>query len=139
TPMSANWNLSVNGITANTINAGANAMTGARTNNGRSAAFGIVSSFSNNFNTSVTVWSNPQRPPTWFGPWRSCMKPMTFRSARMAYVTNPRTINSKTTDNKKKIPRFTKLGVECNNSSIISHPPPRGQYQLHLRWQLDWQ
>ncbi|SID90231.1 Uncharacterised protein [Mycobacteroides abscessus subsp. abscessus] len=60
------------------------AMTGARMNSGRSASFGMVSSFISSFSTSATVCSRPHRPPTWFGPCLSCIKPITFRSARMA-------------------------------------------------------
>ena len=60
-------------------------MNGARMNNLRSAAAGMMSSLTSNFRASATVCNRPHLPacnpgPCPIGPMRSCIKAETFRS-----------------------------------------------------------
>ncbi len=74
------------GITAQVSSAGRKAITGARTNSGRYACPGYVSSFMMFFTPSATDCSRPCGP-TRFGPRRSWMNAHTRRSSQITIIT----------------------------------------------------
>ena len=71
---------SENGTTAHAASAEVSEITGASTNSARFAPAGTTSSLNMSFTASATGCSHPFGP-TRLGPRRTCMYPMTLRSA----------------------------------------------------------
>ena len=80
--MSAITSPSPNGITAQATSAKMKVSIGARMNTALLAPAGRMVSLTISFSASANGWNMPKGPTT-FGPLRSCMKPMTRRSARV--------------------------------------------------------
>jgi hypothetical protein len=78
--MSASTQPSSNGITAQATSARMKVSIGAIRNSARLAPDGITVSFRSSFNPSANGCNSPKGPTT-FGPLRSCIQPMTLRSA----------------------------------------------------------
>jgi hypothetical protein len=67
-----------NGTTAHAANAGTSATIGARMNSDFCALVGWMTSLNSSLNTSAKAWRMPQ--PTYIGPWRTCIQPISLRS-----------------------------------------------------------
>ena len=78
--MSASTMPSANGITAHAASAGAIARIGARKNRSGSRPVGTMISLNSSLSTSANGCSSPSGP-TRFGPMRTCIQPITLRSA----------------------------------------------------------
>src|SRR4051794_3274143 len=83
--MSASSHVSLNGITAHAARAGANDSIGAMKNSARLAPDGTTISLNSIFSTSANGCNSPSGP-TRFGPMRTCIQPMTLRSAYVRYA-----------------------------------------------------
>src|SRR5690606_19120649 len=66
------------GITAQAANAGASVISGASRYSALCALLGWITSLDSSLNTSAKACSTPQ--PTYIGPWRACIQPMSLRS-----------------------------------------------------------
>src|SRR6266513_171593 len=84
--MSDSTSDSENGITAHAASAGASDNIGAIKNSQRFAPVGTTISLNSILSTSANGCSNPSGP-TRLGPIRTCIQPMTFRSASVRYAT----------------------------------------------------
>src|SRR5689334_9954535 len=78
--------VSENGTTAHAASAGASESIGAMKNSQRFAPVGMMISLNNIFITSANGGSKPSGP-TRLGPIRTCIQPMTLRSASVKYAT----------------------------------------------------
>ena len=67
-----------NGTTAHAANAGASAINGPRMYMVFCALAGIRTSLNSSLNTSAKAWNMPM--PTYIGPWRTCIQPISLRS-----------------------------------------------------------
>ena len=76
---------SSNGMTAQAASAGASASSGASRYRKPLALVGTTSSLNSILKTSAKAWMKPMpmKPPMNCGPWRTCIQPMTLRSARV--------------------------------------------------------
>ena len=79
--------VSENGTTAHAASAGASESIGAMKKSQRFAPVGTTISLNSIFSTSAKGWSKPSGP-TRFGPMRTCIQPMTLRSASVRYATD---------------------------------------------------
>src|SRR5205814_3296030 len=77
---------SENGITAHAASAGASDNIGAIKNSQRFASVGTTISLNSILSTSANGCSSPNGP-TRLGPMRTCIQPITLRSARVRYAT----------------------------------------------------
>src|SRR5205814_4188449 len=78
---------SENGITAHAASAGASDNIGAIKNSQRFAPVGTTISLNSILSTSANGCSSPSGP-TRLGPMRTCIQPMTLRSASVRYATD---------------------------------------------------
>src|SRR5690606_40440711 len=67
-----------NGTTAQAANAGTRALSGASSYRTGCAWVGLTTSLNSSWKTSAKAWNTPQ--PTYIGPWRSCIQPISLRS-----------------------------------------------------------
>ena len=67
-----------NGTTAHAANAGTIVINGARMNSVFCAIAGWITSLNSSLNTSAKAWRMPL--PTYIGPWRTCIQPISLRS-----------------------------------------------------------
>jgi hypothetical protein len=80
---SASTTPSSKGTTAQAAKAGASASTGASLYRKGLALLGTISSLNSILNTSAKAWIQPmpKMRPMYCGPWRTCIHPITLRSA----------------------------------------------------------
>ena len=87
--MSASTTSAPKGITAHAASAGISVSIGARMKRNLFAPDGMMSSLNMSFTASAIGCSSPTGP-TRFGPMRTCMYPITLRSASVRYATQPK-------------------------------------------------
>ena len=66
------------GITAHAAKAGTSVISGARRYRKGCATVGCTTSLNSSLNTSAKAWRMPL--PTYIGPWRTCIQPISLRS-----------------------------------------------------------